>query len=278
VFQLEEGEILTEPVPARENRRGILAFEATEGGAGVLGRLTSDPSAVANVTRAALALMHYRDLDAAIASADPALLVENEDVRCVKGCYRCLLSYYNQPDHEQIDRTDNPVRTLLLRLARSQVGRAQRAKSGNPEPQSDWYTAITRWGLPAPDVEPLTVNGTIFPMAWHAHLTAASIGTVDPQTRAEAEALGYTIAVLPDTPGEQPPVELVTLLGAMHCRPRRHGRGHDPQTAPSSCRVRKPQRSVHRPLRPSPAPATRPSYSPTLLNCTPCSTASTSSP
>ena len=39
VFQLEEGEIQTEPVPSRENRRGILAFEATEGGAGVLGRI-----------------------------------------------------------------------------------------------------------------------------------------------------------------------------------------------------------------------------------------------
>jgi hypothetical protein len=88
VFQLEEGEIQTEPVPARENRRGILAFEATEGGAGVLGRLTSDPQAVAGIARAALLLMHYRDLDAAIAAADPSLLVENEDARCVKGCHK----------------------------------------------------------------------------------------------------------------------------------------------------------------------------------------------
>ena len=214
VFQLEEGEIQTEPVPTRENRRGILTFEATEGGAGVLGRLTSDPSAVANIARAALALMHYRDLEAAIASADPALLIENQDARCVKGCYRCLLSYYNQPDHEQIDRTDNPVRTLLLRLARSQVARAVRAKSGNPEPEGDWHTAISRWGLPPPDVEPLTVNGTTFSMAWRAHLTATAIGAIDPETRAEAEALGYTIAILPELPGEQPPAELVNLLGA----------------------------------------------------------------
>ena len=78
VFQLEEGEIQTEPVPTRDNRRGILAFEATEGGAGVLGRLTSDPNAGASVARTALDLMHYRDLDAAIASADPTLLLEDE--------------------------------------------------------------------------------------------------------------------------------------------------------------------------------------------------------
>jgi hypothetical protein len=31
VFQLEEGEILGEPLPARDNRRSILAYEATEG-------------------------------------------------------------------------------------------------------------------------------------------------------------------------------------------------------------------------------------------------------
>lgn len=48
-FQLEESEVLTEPVPSRDKRNGILLFEATEGGAGVLGRLTSDPDALLNV-------------------------------------------------------------------------------------------------------------------------------------------------------------------------------------------------------------------------------------
>lgn len=42
VFQLEEGEILGEPLPARDKRRAVLAYEATEGGAGVLNRLIED--------------------------------------------------------------------------------------------------------------------------------------------------------------------------------------------------------------------------------------------
>jgi Lhr-like helicase len=213
VYQLEEGEIQTEPVPARDNRRGILAFEATEGGAGVLGRLTSDPDAIAQVARMALELMHYQNLDAAIAIADPAQLLESKDARCIKGCYRCLLSYYNQPDHEQIDRTNDSVRSLLLRLARSKVTVSKPTKHSTR--QGDWRAALVNWGFPSPDAEPLTVNDTVLPIAWHSHLVAAAIGTVDAKTRADAEALGYTIATLPEAPGEKPPSELLELFGAV---------------------------------------------------------------
>ena len=50
--------------------------------------------------------MHYEGIEAAAAAGDPGLLVTVPHAHCVKGCYRCLLSYYNQLDHELIDRTD----------------------------------------------------------------------------------------------------------------------------------------------------------------------------
>jgi len=37
----------------------------------------------------------------------------------VAGCYRCLLSYYNQPDHELIDRRREEAIAILLSLARA---------------------------------------------------------------------------------------------------------------------------------------------------------------
>ena len=66
VFQLEEGEILGEPLPSRDNRRAVLAYEASEGGAGVLSRLIEDPDALNQVARQALELMHFDEVDAAI--------------------------------------------------------------------------------------------------------------------------------------------------------------------------------------------------------------------
>lgn len=211
VFQLEEGEILTEPVPSRDSRRAILAYEATEGGAGVLGRLTAEPQAIARVAKTALELMHYRNLDAAIAGADPELLEKDPDAECVKGCYRCLLSYYNQPDHEHIDRTDEDVRRVLLRLARSNVASVSPSKSGDEH--GSWAEALSRWGLPSPDREPLAVAGAVIPLAWRAYLAAATFEPVGADTRAALDARGFTVATVPDEPGETPPPELAEMLG-----------------------------------------------------------------
>jgi hypothetical protein len=210
VFQLEEGETLTEPVPSRESRRAILAYEATEGGAGVLGRLTTEPQALAGVARTALELMHYRNLDAAIAAADPALLENDPEAQCVKGCYRCLLSYYNQPDHEYIDRTDDNVRRALLRLARSDVARIGSSRGAGEA--GAWPEALSRWGLPLPDGEPLIVDGAVLPLAWRAHLAAAVFGPVGNDTRAAIEALGFMVMTVPDEPGDTPPPELADML------------------------------------------------------------------
>jgi Lhr-like helicase len=210
VFQLEEGEMLTEPVPSRESRCAILAYEATEGGAGVLGRLTTEPRALTRIARTALELMHYRNLDAAIAAVDATLLENDPDAQCVKGCYRCLLSYYNQPDHELIDRTDDDVRRTLLRLARGEVASVR--ASGGAITAASWDEALTRWGLPLPDGEPLIVDGAVLPLAWRAHLTAAAFEPVADGIRAALEALGFAVATVPEEPGEAPPPELAAML------------------------------------------------------------------
>jgi hypothetical protein len=211
VFQLEESETLTEPVPSRENRKSILAFEATEGGAGVLSRLVGEPNALAQIARATLELMHFENIDPAITAGDPAVLTDDPGAECVKGCYRCLLSYYNQPDHELIDRTDADVRRILVRLARSQVlplSRAVVIEAGG------WPEALVNWRLPAPDGEPLGIDGITLPLVWRSRLAVASVQPLAAEAHTALEALGFAVVTVPENPGAAPPPELVALLGA----------------------------------------------------------------
>jgi len=46
------------------------------------------------------------------------LLGERWKSECEAGCYRCLLSYYNQTEHPLIDRREDHMLEMLCRLAR----------------------------------------------------------------------------------------------------------------------------------------------------------------
>ena len=153
--------------------------------------------------------MHYTNIDAAVQSGDPNDLGEDEHVSCVKGCYRCLLSYFNQPDHELIDRTNEDVLRILLRLARSEVRPVETAAQRG----GSWGEAFTRWGLPAPDATPLDVAGAEVTFAWRHLLVAATRGAPSPEVAGALEAKGFSVVALPDEPGEEPPAELRELLG-----------------------------------------------------------------
>jgi hypothetical protein len=130
-YQLEEGEILTEPLPDAKERRGLLLYEATEGGAGVLTRLVHEPDALARVAREALRIMHL-DLPEGDEIPPPDRLQDKMDTECVAGCYRCLLSYYNQTDHEHLDRRDRDARSILVRLARTSMDLVDSAEEEPP--------------------------------------------------------------------------------------------------------------------------------------------------
>ncbi|MNZ26330.1 putative ATP-dependent helicase Lhr [compost metagenome] len=112
-FQLEESELMVEPLPGRDERNSMLFYESAEGGAGVLTRLATDPAGLPRVARRALEIMHYRSPDD---SWSPVTL-ENASEECDAACYRCLLSYYNQPDHKLLDRKLGEVTELLCALA-----------------------------------------------------------------------------------------------------------------------------------------------------------------
>jgi hypothetical protein len=123
-YQIEESELVAEPLPTQDNRLAIMFYEAAEGGAGVLTRLASEPAALAKVASQALVLLHHQQPSGPWVYEDLPLLEQtnkNGDHICEAGCYQCLLSYFNQPDHDHINRRNESVLKLLVALANAQV-------------------------------------------------------------------------------------------------------------------------------------------------------------
>jgi Lhr-like helicase len=209
VFQLEEGEILGEPLPSRDERRAILTYEAAEGGAGVLGQLIEDPNALPRVARTALSLMHYDHVDEAIAAGDASLLVNQSD-SCVRGCYRCLLSYYNQPDHEKIDRTNDEAKQLLIDIARG-ARHLVNTRSASRE-ENGWVGVFKQLELPLPDPEAATLSGQLFPYVWRLHRVAAIDAPLSEAALAYAEDMGWTLFELQSDTTCKLPEAMITSL------------------------------------------------------------------
>ena len=117
-FQLDSSEIAAELMPNEEESKALLLYESAEGGAGVLGRFVESKAALQKVARTALELCHW-GWNEEVPTMESSLF--DKDSECEAGCYRCLLGYYNQRDHDLIDRRLPALKQLLLNLAKSEV-------------------------------------------------------------------------------------------------------------------------------------------------------------
>lgn len=122
VYDLEDMELATAPLPDRATRTSTLLFEAAEGGAGVLRHLAENPTALARVARQALELCHFDPESGEDRHRAPGAI---ED--CEAACYDCLMSYTNQPDHTLLDRA--LIRDYLIALAGSSAAASPSSSS-----------------------------------------------------------------------------------------------------------------------------------------------------
>jgi ATP-dependent helicase YprA (DUF1998 family)/very-short-patch-repair endonuclease len=114
LYQLEDNELLAEPLPTPDERRAILFYEAAEGGAGVLRRIVDDPTAFPRITQEALRLCHFDPI-----SGVDLRRAEGTKEDCEAACYNCLMSYYNQVDHQLLDRQS--IKEVLMEYATSEI-------------------------------------------------------------------------------------------------------------------------------------------------------------
>lgn len=162
-FQIEESELVAEPLPKQDDRKSLLFYEAAEGGAGVLTRLANEPECLAMVASKALEVMHFDPPRKQWAYGDLETLErkdENGHRLCEAGCYQCLLSYFNQPDHEHINRRDPEALRLLIALANAQVNPLKKesaevkhvsAGESTYQPLDKWLSELESRNLPLPD-------------------------------------------------------------------------------------------------------------------------------
>jgi len=114
IYQLEDSELAAEPLPSRDERNMLLIYESAEGGAGVLRQMVTDEEAIKQVARQALELCHF---DPDTREDKRRAPTAKED--CEAACYDCLMSYFNQMDHQLLDR--KLVLTPLYELANATV-------------------------------------------------------------------------------------------------------------------------------------------------------------
>jgi len=105
-------------MPNEEEASALLLYESAEGGAGVLSRLVESPSALRQLGLTALEVCHWRLSDPLPANW---AALEDADPDCEAGCYRCLLGYHNQREHDRIDRRIPALKQFLLDLAGAEL-------------------------------------------------------------------------------------------------------------------------------------------------------------
>lgn len=156
-FQLEPRELTCESMPSPRDRQEILFYEASEGGAGVLRQLVEDPNVIPALARRALEICHF----------DPTTLADTKAETCGKACYECLLDYFNQPDHQILDRY--VVRDILAELAHSECkpaggmgSRAERMvelrRRCDSKLETRWLDMIDRYVLRPPSDAQLVIE------------------------------------------------------------------------------------------------------------------------
>lgn len=116
VFELEDNELSAESLPSRDNRKSILFYESTEGGAGVLKRVI-DVTGFKRVIKEAIELCHYDPI-----TFEDLLKAPQSKEPCEAACYDCLMSYSNQTDHELLDR--KAIIDILISLLSSDLSRS----------------------------------------------------------------------------------------------------------------------------------------------------------
>lgn len=209
-FQIESSELAVEPLPQRSERQSLLLYESAEGGAGVLNQIATDSIHLSLAARKALALMHFTVPEGPFGLDQLSEIDTDGEVRftCEAACYHCLLSYFNQPDHELIDRHDPEALRFLVALANGSVKASsdlpvtiEQGQAGEATLLDRWLAVVAELRLRAPDQIRVPLNGSdaIADAVYREARAVVMLGTAPSEIEARVADRGYRLILFPDS-------------------------------------------------------------------------------
>lgn len=208
VYQIEPSEIFVEPLPDAKNRRLLLIYESGEGGAGVLYNLVNskpgEEKSIQKVAEKALELMHYEKTGTEWSFDN----LKDNKPDCIAGCYECLLTYFNQPEHEIIDRKDKAALSFLMALANNnkmvgEVEDSQKVVDKSTSLQTtlgDFLQFLTQKSLSTPDELPKRFKrlNLQFPAAYSGSRTCLTLSKLSTDDMEAMEEMAWTVIDISD--------------------------------------------------------------------------------
>jgi len=103
VLNLDDDEIdgLYQPITGQNGK--VIIFETSEGGTGTLSSVVADIDLLRKIALKALNILHFDENGIDLTDA------------CIKSCYSCICTFYNQRDHKFFDRS--VVKEFLLQMS-----------------------------------------------------------------------------------------------------------------------------------------------------------------
>lgn len=195
-LNIEEHEVrgMVIPNPKRDDEYRIVIFEKAEGGIGVVTALTNQER-LKDIFARAREILH-----------------EGEENGCEKACYECLLSYYNQMEHELLDRRLaltflDEYRSLRIEQKRDDGGLEELERKCDSDFERAVLKKIVELGLPLPDEAQKIVYDKTVPISKPDFFYLPNIAVfvdgpvhdkeyverIDEEKRNKLRSLGYTV-------------------------------------------------------------------------------------
>ncbi len=176
----------------------------------MLSQLASHIRHLSRAARTALQLMHFELPDGKI-SSDTLQDTGTTNHHCEAGCYQCLLSYFNQPDHELIDRRNPEVLRFLCDLSNASVTNTSlrhTPKLNDADPLGEWLATLERLVLRKPDKLKIPINGgaVTADALYSTSRTLVFLSPPTPEAKSYAADRGHTVIVFPQDSLEWKPV------------------------------------------------------------------------